>query len=263
MHVGISTERGVVDAGPISMAEALGQLAQLRATATSAGRYLEEAALEVTAPVVRPGKIVCVGLNYHDHARESNLPVPERPLLFAKWANAVVGPGEAVRIPPGSSQVDYEAELGVVIGRRTRRVSAEEALDYVAGYTCINDVSARDFQFSDGQWIRGKAQDTFCPMGPYLVTADEVADPGRLRIRCLVNGSVVQDSSTAEMIFGVRELIAFISQGITLEPGDVIATGTPHGVGFARKPPLFLKPGDVVTVEIERLGSLTNPVAGE
>lgn len=159
-----------------------------------------------------------------------------------------------------TTEVDYEAELAVVMGRRCHRVAADEALDYVAGYTCMNDVSARDFQRGDGQWVRAKSQDTFGPIGPYLVTRDEVQHPRSLSIRCLVNGQLVQNSNTREMVFGVKDLIAFISRGITLMPGDVISTGTPPGVGFARKPPLFLKDGDEVTVEVERVGRLSNPV---
>jgi len=210
-------------------------------------------------PIDRPGKIVCVGLNYRDHAAESNAPVPERPLLFAKWATALIGPGAEIVLPPVSDEVDYEAELGVVIGERARGVSVDVALDHVAGYLCVNDVSARDVQMGDGQWTRGKSFDTFCPIGPRLVPADGI-DPQALGIRCVVNGEALQDSTTAEMIFSVAEVIAFASEAITLEPGDLIATGTPAGVGFARNPPIFLRDGDEVTVEIDGVGSLTNPV---
>jgi 2,4-didehydro-3-deoxy-L-rhamnonate hydrolase len=209
--------------------------------------------------IARPGKIVCVGLNYRDHAQEQGVDLPTRPLLFAKWPNALVGPGEAIVLPSISRQVDYEAELGVVIGERSRRVPAERALDVVAGYVCVNDVSARDLQFGDGQWTRGKSLDTFCPVGP-LTPASAVPDPQALRIRCLLNGDVMQDSSTSEMVFGVAELIAFVSEAITLEPDDLIATGTPAGVGVFRDPKVFLAAGDEVTVEIETLASLTNPV---
>ena len=208
----------------------------------------------------KPRNLLCIGLNYKDHAAEGGVPLPETPVVFAKLTGCVTGPGDAIVLPPDTAEVDYEAELAVVIGRQCRGVSASEALDYVAGYTCLNDVSARDFQRGDGQWIRAKSQDTFGPMGPYLVTTDDIPDPQTLHIRCLVNGTVLQDSSTDKMIFGVRELIAFISRGITLEPGDVISTGTPHGVGFARKPPIFLKPNDEVVVEIEGIGKLFNPV---
>jgi 2-keto-4-pentenoate hydratase/2-oxohepta-3-ene-1,7-dioic acid hydratase in catechol pathway len=217
----------------------------------------------MTLPIERPGKIVCVGMNYRDHAAESGLEVPSRPVLFAKWPNGLIGPGEPIVLPAGCDQVDYEAELGVVIGARARRLSAAEALGAVAGYVCVNDVSARDLQFEDGQWTRAKSLDTFCPVGPRLVATDEVSDPQRLRIRCLVNGEALQDSSTEHMVFSVAELVAFISEAITLEPGDLIATGTPAGVGFTRKPPIFLRPGDEVTVDIEGIGALTNPVARE
>jgi 2,4-diketo-3-deoxy-L-fuconate hydrolase len=218
------------------------------------------ASVRLRAPVPAPGKVVGVGLNYRDHAREAGQPVPKEPVLFGMFANAVIGPGEPIEVPPATARVDYEAELGVVIGRRAREVGVGEALGAVAGYVCLNDVTARDLQARDGQWTRGKSVDTFCPIGPWLVTADEVPDPQALRIRCLVNGEVMQDSTTAEMVFGVAELVSFISRTMTLEPGDVIATGTPAGVGFARRPPRFLVPGDEVTVEVERVGALTNPV---
>jgi 2-keto-4-pentenoate hydratase/2-oxohepta-3-ene-1,7-dioic acid hydratase in catechol pathway len=211
-------------------------------------------------PIERPQKIICIGLNYRDHAEEQGVALPERPLLFAKWPNTLIGPGEPIVIPPIAEQVDYEAELGVVIGRRVRGVSVENALEAVAGYLCVNDVSARDLQFSDKQWVRGKSLDTFCPVGPRLVPASEVPDPQALSIRAILNGQVMQDSSTANMVFGVAELIAFISQAITLEPGDLIATGTPAGVGVFRDPPVLLKPGDEITIEIEGLGALSNPV---
>jgi 2-keto-4-pentenoate hydratase/2-oxohepta-3-ene-1,7-dioic acid hydratase in catechol pathway len=210
-------------------------------------------------PIDRPGKIICVGLNYRDHAAESNAPAPTRPLLFAKWETALIGPGAEIVLPAVSGEVDYEAELGVVIGRRARGASVEDALDHVAGYLCVNDVSARDVQMGDGQWTRGKSFDTFCPIGPRLVPADGI-DPQALGIRCLLNGEPLQDSTTAEMIFSVAEVISFASEAITLEPGDLIATGTPAGVGFARTPPIFLRDGDEVTVEIDGIGSLTNPV---
>ena len=210
-------------------------------------------------PFARPGKIVCVGLNYRDHAEESGMELPERPLLFAKWPSSVIGPGSPIVLPHQAKEVDWEAELGVVIGERAQRVPLAEALDHVAGYCCANEVSARDIQFADGQWTRGKSFDTFCPIGP-LVPAADVPDPQALGIRCLLNGEVVQSSSTAQMVFTVAEVIAFISDGITLEPGDLILTGTPPGVGLGRKPPLYLKDGDEVTVEIDGIGSLSNPV---
>ena len=209
----------------------------------------------------RPSKIIAVGLNYHDHASESKMEVPERPLLFAKWPNALIGDGEPIRIPRESTEVDFEGELRVVIGRMVKAQAPDRrALDLVAGYVCANDVSARDIQFSDGQWTRGKSFDTFCPVGPALVPASEIPDPQKLRMRCLVNDEVMQDATTGDMIFSVAEVIAYISSAITLEPGDLILTGTPPGVGFARVPPRFLRPGDTVAVEIEGIGTLTNPV---
>ena len=211
-------------------------------------------------PIERPGKIICVGMNYRDHAAEAGMEVPEQPVLFAKWPNGLIGPGEAIVLPPDPSQVDYEAELGVIIGLRARGLRTEDALDAVAGYVCVNDVSARDLQFADGQWTRGKSLDTFCPVGPRLVPAAEVPDPQRLGIRCRVNGELLQDSSTAQMVFSVAEIVAFVSTWLTLEPGDLIATGTPAGVGFTREPPVYLRPGDEVTVEIDGLGALVNPV---
>jgi len=217
--------------------------------------------VQLLAPVVDRPKIVCVGLNYRKHAEEGGQPIPPNPILFAKFPNAIVGPGEPILVPPITRQVDYEAELGVVIGRRTAAVEQRDALDHVLGYTCINDVSARDLQFGDRQWVRGKALDTFCPIGPWIVTTDEIADPQTLGIRCIVNGDKLQDSTTADMIFGVAEIVSFVSQAITLDPGDVIATGTPEGVGFARTPPVYLHPGDVVSVDIDEIGTLTNPVA--
>jgi 2-keto-4-pentenoate hydratase/2-oxohepta-3-ene-1,7-dioic acid hydratase in catechol pathway len=210
-----------------------------------------------------PQKIVCVGLNYRDHAEEQRADLPSAPLLFAKWPNALIGPGEPIVIPRVTEQVDYEAELGVVIGERIRGVSVENALEAVRGYLCLNDVSARDLQFSDGQWTRGKSLDTFCPVGPRLVPKEDVPDPQSLGIRCIVNGQAMQDSTTANMIFGVAEIVAYASAAMTLEPGDLIATGTPAGVGIFRDPPVLLGDGDEVTVEIDGLGALTNPVRAE
>ena len=210
-------------------------------------------------PIARPGKIVCVGLNYRDHAEEQGVELPVEPLLFAKWPNALIGPGDPIVIPRLVTQCDYEAELGVVIGTRVARVSKENAFEAVRGYVCANDVSARDLQFKDGQWTRGKSVDTFCPVGP-LVAAAEISDPHALRIRAIVSGEVLQDSTTANLIFGVDEIVSYASQTITLEPGDLILTGTPAGVGFFREPRRLLEPGDEVTIEIEGVGSLTNPV---
>jgi 2-keto-4-pentenoate hydratase/2-oxohepta-3-ene-1,7-dioic acid hydratase in catechol pathway len=212
------------------------------------------------APVPRPGKIVCIGLNYRDHAAESGLAVPDKPVIFSKFSSCVIAPGEPVVIPTTSDKVDFEAELAVVVGRHAKHVSADRAYDYVLGYTAFNDVSARDFQFGDGQWQRGKSCDTFAPMGQTVVTTDEIPDPHTLRITLTLNGNTMQDSNTNQLIFGVPQLIEFITKSISLEPGDVIATGTPAGVGFARKPPVFLKPGDVMDVHIEKIGGLGNPV---
>ena len=210
-------------------------------------------------PIPRPGKIVCVGLNYRDHAEEQGAELPEAPLLFAKFTTALIGPGDAIVIPPAVTKCDYEAELGVVLGTTVKQVSKENALEAVAGYVAANDVSARDLQFGDGQWTRGKSPDTFCPVGP-LVPAAEVPDPHALPIRALLNGEVVQESTTANLVFGVDEVISYASQTATLEAGDLILTGTPAGVGIFRTPPRLLRPGDEITVEIDGVGSLTNPV---
>ena len=215
------------------------------------------------APVPRPGKVICIGLNYRDHAAESKMPIPEKPVVFSKFSTAVIAPGEPVVLPSTSRQVDYEAELAVVLGRHAKHVSADRAYDYVLGYTAFNDVSARDFQFSDGQWQRGKSCDTFAPMGQTIVTTDTITDPHKLSIKLVLNGETMQDSNTDQLIFGVPALIEFLSQSMTLEPGDVIATGTPPGVGFARNPPVFLKPGDRMEVLIEGMGGLGNPVVSE
>jgi 2-keto-4-pentenoate hydratase/2-oxohepta-3-ene-1,7-dioic acid hydratase in catechol pathway len=213
-------------------------------------------------PIDRPGKIICVGLNYKDHAAEGGNPIPERPLLFAKWGNVLIGPGDPIVLPSWMDRVDYEGELGVVIGARIKNVSRENALEAVRGYACFNDVSARALQHGDGQWSRGKSVDTFGPVGE-LTPAAEVPDPQQLAIRTILNGETMQDSSTAAMIFPVAEIIAFVTQTLTLEPGDLIATGTPSGVGYARKPPVFLEDGDEVTVEIAGLAPLKNPVRRE
>ena len=226
----------------------------------SQGALIARHSVQLLAPVPRPSKVICIGLNYRDHAEESGMDIPTSPLVFSKFSSCVVGPGADVRIPSGSVEVDYEAEFGVVIGPRASRVSTTDAMNYVLGYTNINDVSARDFQFADGQWQRGKSYDTFCPMGETIVTRDEIADPHSLQIQFRLNGETLQNSSTDQLIFQVPELISSLSAFTTLEPGEVIATGTPAGVGFARKPPVYLRAGDVMEVEIEGLGILTNPV---
>lgn len=217
---------------------------------------------EVTllAPVPRPGKIIAVGLNYMDHAIETKMEIPKTPVIFAKFTSSINGPDSTVILPRDDPQGDYEAELAVVIGRTAKAVSESDAMNYVAGYMPLNDVSARRWQFADKQWVRGKSCDTFCPTGPWLTTRDSIADPHALYIRMRVNGETVQNSNTSNLIFRIPKLIEFISEGITLEPGDIIATGTPDGVGVFRKPPVFLKSGDVMEVDIEGLGVLRNQV---
>lgn len=215
--------------------------------------------VKLLAPLGRPGKIVAIGLNYLDHCRETNTPPPEKPLVFTKFTTSITDPNAPIRWSGAlTQQVDFEAELAVVIGKKARFVDESKALDYVFGYTAANDVSARDLQFGDGQWIRGKSLDTFCPIGPVLVTADEIPDPQTLSIQCELNGHLVQDSSTSEMIFGVAQLISFCSNAFTLEVGDVILTGTPHGTGAFRDPQLFMNNADKVAVEIEGIGRLEN-----
>jgi 2-keto-4-pentenoate hydratase/2-oxohepta-3-ene-1,7-dioic acid hydratase in catechol pathway len=211
-------------------------------------------------PAVYPSKIIAIGRNYVDHAIEGGAEPPKAPLIFNKLPNALSAHDAPIVLPTISSQVDYEAELAVVIGRKATRVSEAAALDHIFGYTLINDVSARDLQYGDGQWTRGKSLDTFAPLGPFITTRDEISDVQALKIEGRLNGEVMQSSNTAKMIFKVAYLISYISQGITLEPGDVIATGTPDGVGAFRKPPVLLKAGDVYEVTVEKLGTLRNPV---
>jgi 2-keto-4-pentenoate hydratase/2-oxohepta-3-ene-1,7-dioic acid hydratase in catechol pathway len=224
---------------------------------------LDPAVLTFAAPIPRPPKLICIGLNYRDHAAESKLAIPEVPTMFAKFSTAVIGPGQPIVLPRNSAKPDYEAEFAVVIGRRGRHVAENDWRDYVFGYTILNDVSARDFQMATSQWMIGKTFDTFAPFGPAIVTADEIADPHNLRISLTLNGETMQDSSTGNLIFKLPQLIAYLSSVFTLEPGDVIATGTPAGVGFARKPPRWLRPGDEVRIRIEGLGELVNPVVAE
>jgi acylpyruvate hydrolase len=237
--------------------------ARAAAVNKNAGALLALGSVSLAAPVPRPGKIICVGLNYRDHAEESGMPIPSSPVIFSKFSSCAVGPDSPIVIPRGSTQTDYEAELAFIVGRRARNAARANALDHVFGYTNFNDVSARDFQFADGQWQRGKSCETFAPMGRFAATVDEMADPHDLSIKLRLNGEVMQDSNTSQMIFGIAELVEFLSRYITLEPGDVVATGTPPGVGFARKPPVYLKKGDVVEIEIEGLGVLSNPVASD
>jgi 2-keto-4-pentenoate hydratase/2-oxohepta-3-ene-1,7-dioic acid hydratase in catechol pathway len=221
------------------------------------------ASVKLLAPIPNPGKILCIGLNYSDHAAEAGLPLPKFPVVFAKYSNTVTNPGDPIVLPHVSNEVDYEAELGFVIGKRGRYISEADAMQYVAGYLPINDVSARDYQNRTSQWTMGKTFDTFAPMGPALVTADEVPDPHNLNIRLTIGNEVLQNSNTNKLIFGIPKLVASLSEVMTLEPGDVVSTGTPPGVGSARKRPRFLKAGDVVSIEIERLGTLINPVIAE
>lgn len=217
------------------------------------------AGIQLLAPVLDPSKIVAVGVNYLDHCREAGIEPPAEPLLFAKFPNTIVGPGQIIEWDPAlTAAVDYEAELAVVIGSRARHMPEAEAFDVVFGYTCANDVTARDLQSRDGQWVRGKSLDTFCPLGPEIVTKDEIPTPGNLGISCRVNGRELQSSDTREMIFDIPALIAFMTRAFTLLPGDLILTGTPHGTGAFRKPPILLRDGDVVEVEIEGVGTLRN-----
>jgi len=220
-------------------------------------------AVTLLAPIPRPPKLICIGLNYRDHAIESKMEMPKVPTVFSKFASSVIGPGASIVLPKNSTQPDYEAELAFVIGTGGRHIPAEKWNRHVFGYTLINDVSARDFQMATTQWLMGKTFDTFAPMGPHIVSADEIADPHALDISLRIDGEVLQQSNTRELIFKIPELIAYISSVVTLEPGDVVSTGTPAGVGYARKPPRFLKPGDDVIVRVEQIGELRNPVVAE
>jgi 2-keto-4-pentenoate hydratase/2-oxohepta-3-ene-1,7-dioic acid hydratase in catechol pathway len=248
----ITTVDDLIGAGPEAWEAA-------RGVSLDDGEPLKPGMLD--APLRAPSKIACVGLNYHDHCRETGMAAPSRPLIFAKFPSSLVGPDAAIESPDGlTEQVDWEAELAVVIGRRIRHASAGEALDAIFGYTAANDVSARDLQFADQQWVRAKSIDTFCPVGPLIVTPDEFGDPQDKRVASRVNGDTMQDSTTAEMIFPVAEIVSFLSHACTLEPGDLILTGTPWGVGGFRDPPVFLKPGDTVEIEVEGVGVLANQV---
>lgn len=222
----------------------------------------ELAKVKVLPPIRQPSKIVAVGLNYIDHCKEANLPVPTEPVLFSKFTTSICGPYDQLSWPAGvTREVDYEVELGVVIGKRARDVEEAAALEYVMGYTVVNDVSARDLQFLGAkQWDRGKSLDTFCPYGPYIVTRDEIPDPHVLQVRTILNGKEMQNSNTKNLIFNINKIIAYASQGTTLLPGDLIPTGTPFGVGFSRKPPVFLKDGDECVCEVEKVGSIRNKI---
>jgi 2-keto-4-pentenoate hydratase/2-oxohepta-3-ene-1,7-dioic acid hydratase in catechol pathway len=248
--------RQLLEAGPAAL-KAAGEAA----AKAGAVQYRADQ-VKLLPPIPDPHKIVCLGLNYRDHAMETGAPIPKEPVLFSKYATALIGADEPIVLPSVSQEVDYEAELVIVVGKRGRHIKAEEAMGYVAGYTIGHDVSARDWQLKKDQrqWMVGKTFDTFAPTGPFLVTADEVRDPHALTIRLRLNGQTMQDSNTRQMIFPVGTVLAYLSQVFTLEPGDLVFTGTPPGVGIARKPPVYLKGGDVVEVEIEGLGVLRNPV---
>jgi 2-keto-4-pentenoate hydratase/2-oxohepta-3-ene-1,7-dioic acid hydratase in catechol pathway len=249
----------------LEMGEPALDLARSLAQQGAAGSAVPLDSVKLLAPITNPSKVVAIGLNYMDHVREQGGKVPSMAVMFTKYSSAIIGPGDAIRWDPAvTGKVDYEAELAVVIGKRASKVNEADAYEYIAGYTNCHDVSARDLQMEKGdQWIMGKSLDTFCPLGPYLVTKDEIADPHSLSIKCIVNGQTMQDSNTRELIFKLPYLIAYLSRGVTLLPGDVITTGTPDGVGVFRKPPVFLKHGDAVTVEVEGLGQLTNPCVEE
>lgn len=282
-RLGVKTDRGILDikAAASSAASSLptsihelieggeAALDSLRdfvtAAAESSAPWIDPAEAEYGPCVTKPEKIVCVGLNYRKHAEETKAKIPEYPILFNKFNNALTGHGHDVELPAASKQVDYEAELAIVIGKRAKHVSEEEALDYVFGYCCANDLSARDLQLRTNQWMLGKICDGFAPLGPELVTSDEIPDPNALAIRTTVNGELRQNSNTSDMIFNCKQIISYISRHMTLQPGDVILTGTPEGVvlGYPPEKRVYLQHGDVVTIEIENLGSLTNRMIDE
>ncbi|MCM3790110.1 fumarylacetoacetate hydrolase family protein [Domibacillus indicus] len=218
--------------------------------------------INIDVPIASPEKIICVGLNYIDHCHETGMEPPKSPVIFSKYANALTGHHTAVEIPVNSNEVDFEAELAIVIGKEAKHVSEEEAEEFVFGYTIMNDISARDLQFADGQWSRGKTADTFAPTGPYVVTRDEIGNPHDLAISLTLNGETMQDSNTSNLIFTVPQIVSFLSQSMTLKPGDLIATGTPPGVGMGRSPKVWLKDGDQMDVTIEKIGTLSNHVRG-
>jgi 2-keto-4-pentenoate hydratase/2-oxohepta-3-ene-1,7-dioic acid hydratase in catechol pathway len=218
--------------------------------------------VRLRAPLLRPGKIICVGLNYESHRAEQGLKSPPRPVFFLKSSNTICGPGDSIVLPPNSTEVDYEAEFAAVVGKRGKGIPEEKVFEHIAGYTILNDVSARDLQMGDGQWFRGKSCDTFGPTGPCIVTADEIPDPHSLRISLTLNGRTMQDSNTQDLIFKIPFLVSYLSQSLTWEVGDLLSTGTPGGVGHQRKPPVYLKAGDTVSVTVEGIGTLTNPVVG-
>ena len=240
-------------------------LDKVKAFASTASARVALDAVRILAPIHRPPKFICIGLNYRDHAIESNMAIPEIPTVFNKFPSVVIGPGDNIVLPPMSEKPDYEAEFAFIIGKKGKHIKGENWRDYVYGYTNVNDVSARDIQLKGTtQWLMGKSFDTFAPMGPYLVTADEVPDPHNLSVKMTLNGEIMQNGTTRELIFNIPQLLEYLSSVVTLEPGDVVSTGTPPGVGMAKKPnPIFLKPGDHCIVEVEGLGQLHNPVVGE
>jgi 2-keto-4-pentenoate hydratase/2-oxohepta-3-ene-1,7-dioic acid hydratase in catechol pathway len=234
-----------------------------KAAHVSSDQAVPLASVKLHAPIPRPGKIICIGLNYSDHAAETGQAIPKFPVVFAKYANTVIADGEAIVLPKVTEQVDYEAELGFVIGTKVRGATLDDAMAYVAGYLPVNDVSARDYQNRTSQWSMGKTFDTFAPMGPALVTADEVPDPHNLSIRLTIGGETLQNSNTSNLIFNIPQLIVALSEVMTLEPGDVVSTGTPPGVGMARKPQRWMRAGETCTITIEKVGTLHNPVVAE
>jgi 2-keto-4-pentenoate hydratase/2-oxohepta-3-ene-1,7-dioic acid hydratase in catechol pathway len=264
-RLGLLTDEGIRD---LTMATGLRDVGELLMSGESVdeadgGELIDPDMVAVRAPIPRPGKIICVGLNYHDHCREQGIEPPPYPPLFAKFANAIASPGDAILRPRVTEQLDLECELAVVMGRRASRIGREEALDHVFGYTILNDITMRDLQREDRRWLRAKGSDGFAPIGPVVVSADELGAPGALRLRSAVNDATWQDSSTAEMVFDVATIIAFASKTITLEPGDVVATGTPAGVGHFQRPPRYLHDGDRLRCEIEGIGVLENTVVDE
>lgn len=263
-HPGVISGDAIVDLKPLGFDSVLDVIARGAGHESFTGgpRYpLADA--QLLAPIPRPQKLICVGLNYRDHAEETGAQIPKVPTIFNKFTTAVIGPGEKVVLPKVSKAPDYEAEFAFVIGHGGRNIAAEDWQKHIFGYTLVNDVTARDYQRATSQWLMGKTFDTFAPMGPWIVTADEIADPHDLDIQMEINGEVLQDSNTRELIFKIPDLIAFLSSVFTLEPGDVVSTGTPAGVGFARKPPRYLHAGDQMTVRMPAIGELHNPVVAE
>ena len=255
---GFPTVLSVIAGGPAARASIE---SYLKAVPPAAGKDLTRVVL--LAPIPKPPKLICVGLNYRDHAAEAKMEIPAVPTIFSKFTSAITGPGAPIILPKNSAKPDYEAEFAVVIGTGGRHIPAAAWREHVFGYMCLNDVSARDFQLATSQWLMGKTFDTFAPCGPWLTTADEIEDPHNLDISLIINGETLQDSNTKHLIFGIPALIEFLSSAFTLEPGDIITTGTPAGVGFSKKPPRWLRPGDDVVVKIQGLGELRNPVVAE